>query len=107
MLQALADQGLLPAGLSPRDADRIDWTAALAHAVHLYLARTPSALLMLQLDDLADEPHQANLPGSTTEYPNWRWRTTRELGELLDDGAIREELAAVSAARMGRPSTIE
>lgn len=99
LLHALADEGLLPDGLSPSDADHLDWTSDLARAVHLYLARTPSKLLMVQLDDLADELHQANLPGSTNEYPNWRRRLSRGLGDLLNDPRLLEQLAAVTSTR--------
>ena len=86
-------------GLRPSDADRLDWTPELTGAVHLYLARTPSTLLMVQLDDLANEMHQANLPGSTTEYPNWRRRLSRRLGDLLGDPAIRAQMASITSAR--------
>ncbi len=99
LLQALASEGLLPDGLSPSDADHLDWTPDLVGAVHLYLARTPSMLLLVQLDDLANEMHQANLPGSTTEYPNWRRRLSRRLGDLLSDPAIREQMGAIASAR--------
>ncbi len=99
LLQALASEGLLSDGLRPSDADRLDWTPELTGAVHLYLARTPSTLLMVQLDDLANEMHQANLPGSTTEYPNWRRRLSRRLGDLLGDPAIRAQMASITSAR--------
>ena len=56
-------------------------------------------LLLVQLDDLANEMHQANLPGSTTEYPNWRRRLSRRLGDLLNDPAIREQMGAIASAR--------
>ncbi|MEI9988668.1 MAG: 4-alpha-glucanotransferase [Rhizomicrobium sp.] len=96
LLHALAEEGLLPNGSDRADAD---WTADLGCAVQVYLARTPSRLLLIQLDDLADELHQANLPGSTTEYPNWRRRLSRTLAELQLDSGTKEGLAAVSFAR--------
>jgi (1->4)-alpha-D-glucan 1-alpha-D-glucosylmutase len=99
LLQALANEGLLPDGFSPADADHLDWSTDLAGAVHLYLARTPSKLLMVQLDDLADELHQANLPGSTTEYPNWRRRLSRGLEGLLNDPAVRGHIATINSIR--------
>jgi 4-alpha-glucanotransferase len=101
LLQALAEENLLPEGLVP-SADQIEWTPELAAAVHVYLARTPSALLMIQLEDLADERHQANLPGSTSEHPNWRRRLVRTLSDLENDPAIRRGMIAIAAARAGR-----
>jgi 4-alpha-glucanotransferase len=97
LLQALADEGLLPTGLDP--AGHIAWTEQLTGAVHAYLARSPSLLFMVQLDDLVDQTHQANLPGSVSEYPNWRRRLKKPLEELAAEPAFQVAMAAVSAAR--------
>jgi 4-alpha-glucanotransferase len=99
LLQALADESLLPDGVSPSDSDRLPWTAELALAVHAYLARSPSLLFLVQLDDLAGEAHQANLPGSTTQYPNWRRRQARMLDELFTDSATQTQIATIAAER--------
>jgi (1->4)-alpha-D-glucan 1-alpha-D-glucosylmutase len=99
LLQALADEALLPDGVSPADANRLDWTPELALAVHAYLARSPSLLFLAQLDDLAGEAHQANLPGSTTEYPNWRRRQARLLDDLFTDPATQKAMTRIAAER--------
>jgi (1->4)-alpha-D-glucan 1-alpha-D-glucosylmutase len=54
-------------------------TPELARAVHMYLARTPAALLMVQLEDVLGEVDQINLPGTTSEYRNWRRKFTLPL----------------------------
>ena len=36
------------------------------------LARTPSRLVAVQLEDLIGMAEQANLPGTIDEHPNWR-----------------------------------
>jgi (1->4)-alpha-D-glucan 1-alpha-D-glucosylmutase len=41
-------------------------------AVHAFLAAAPSALMMVQLEDVAGEVEQANMPGTVDEHPNWR-----------------------------------
>jgi 4-alpha-glucanotransferase len=99
LLQALADVALLPTGMTPADADRLAWTPRLAQAVQAYLARASSLLFMAQLDDLAGETHQTNLPGSTVQYPNWRRRMARTLKYLLTDPAIQEEMKAIAVER--------
>jgi len=99
LLKALASQGLLPEGISPADADTLAWTAQLAQAAHAYLARSPSALFMVQLDDLTGQALQANLPGSVTEYPNWRRRQVRPLEDDLADPAVRTAMDAIAADR--------
>ncbi|MGH3872931.1 MAG: 4-alpha-glucanotransferase [Pseudonocardiaceae bacterium] len=41
-------------------------------AMHALLARTPCRLLLASPYDVLGEPRQPNLPGTTTEYPNWQ-----------------------------------
>ncbi|MEN3185764.1 MAG: 4-alpha-glucanotransferase [Atribacterota bacterium] len=39
-----------------------------------FLALTPSLLVAMSLDDILESAVQPNLPGTTTEFPNWRHR---------------------------------
>jgi len=99
LLQALAEEALLPEGVSPAEAESVAWSEALALAVHAYLARSPSLLFLAQLDDLALQAHQANLPGSTTQYPNWRRRQARTIDDLFTDTVVQKELTTIAAER--------
>jgi 4-alpha-glucanotransferase len=56
----------------------------LARAAHAYLARTPSALAMAQIDDLTDEADPVNVPTTSDEHPNWRRRLSLTLEELAE-----------------------
>ncbi len=98
LLQALAHEALLPPGLSA-DAASVSWSPELATAVHAYLARSQAKLLLVQLDDLAGEELQANLPGSTSGYPSWRRRLRRSIEELSAAPQIREAVAIIAAER--------
>jgi 4-alpha-glucanotransferase len=77
LLSALRSEGLLPAEGEP-DA------GGLARAAHAYLARTPSALAMAQIDDLTDEADPVNVPTTSDEHPNWRRRLSLTLEELAE-----------------------
>jgi len=99
LLKALAAEGLLPESLVGQNPDELGWTPQLAEAAHAFLARSPSALFMVQLDDLTGQAQQANLPGSITEYPNWRRRLARPLEEVFADPAIGEGMAAAVRAQ--------
>ena len=61
---ALAREGLAVAAARP---DPAEFTVAL----YRYLARTPAALLGVSLADAVGERRPQNLPGTTTQYPNW------------------------------------
>jgi 4-alpha-glucanotransferase len=99
LLHALAGEGLLPAEINPDEPGHVGWSAQLTAAGHAYLAPSPATPFIVQLDDLVGQRHQANLPGSVTEYPNWRRRLPLPLEELGAAPAFQSAMAAVAAAR--------
>jgi len=99
MLRRLRDQGLLPEGISDDPAQVPVMTPALCRAAHRHLARTPSQLMVVQLEDLLMQLDQANLPATTFEQPNWRRRLRLTLQELTHDPVANEVLAAVARER--------
>jgi 4-alpha-glucanotransferase len=82
LLRALAAEKLLPAGINADDPDATPLTPALAAAIHGYLSRSPACVLMVQIDDLMEEPEQVNLPGTVDERPNWRRRLSMTADRL-------------------------
>ncbi|WP_041344863.1 4-alpha-glucanotransferase [Nitrobacter winogradskyi] len=60
-----------------------------------FLARTPSRILAIALDDLIELRDQPNIPGTLNEHPNWRRRTPvrlEDLGGCIDLDALRHAL---------------
>lgn len=101
-MAALRDQGLLSEGFpSAADADPAA-IGELIGAVLRFLARTPSQLAMINLDDLLAEEEQLNLPGTVETYPNWRRRLSAPLESLAGDPFVLKVLRAVAAERGGR-----
>jgi 4-alpha-glucanotransferase len=86
-------------GLLPEAAGGDDPAAAAALAAHRWLARTPAALVLAQLEDLELTDLQVNLPGTVDEHPNWRRRTATTLADLLTSPLARELLAALREER--------
>ena len=105
IIEALRNEDLLPSGFEQAAAANTPWSPEIANAVHMYLARSPALLLTVQLDDLVGEEQQANLPGTSMEYPNWRKRLDRTLRDIADDPVIAKTVAAVAQARQGSPPT--
>ncbi|SDE27794.1 4-alpha-glucanotransferase [Rhodospira trueperi] len=64
----------------------------LIEAIHRYIARTPSLILLLQLEDALNEIDQANVPGTVDEHPNWR----RRLSLAVEDLAGHPRFAALA-----------
>ncbi len=100
LLTALDNAGLLPAGVS---CDAIAATSVLdpvlATAVQTYLARTPSRLAVVQLEDLLGMQEQPNLPGTIDEYPNWRRKLSLPLEQWPEDEQVATLVAALVHAR--------
>src|SRR5215469_13611661 len=90
---ALAREGLVTVGARPGPAE---FTVAL----YGYLARTPAALVGVSLADAVGERRSQNLPGTTTQYPNWRVPLGDGDGRpvLLEDLATHPGVRAVVAA---------
>jgi (1->4)-alpha-D-glucan 1-alpha-D-glucosylmutase len=69
-------------------------------AAYGFLARTPCALLIVQMEDLALEREQPNVPGTDDRHPNWRRKLSRNLGEIF---AAPSTDAILDAVRTERP----
>jgi 4-alpha-glucanotransferase len=76
-----------------------DRAVAPFNAILRFLARTPSHLLMVGLDDLLGVEDQANLPGTTDEHPNWRRRLPLDITAVMADERIAAAAAILNAER--------
>lgn len=88
-------EAMVAAGFATDD----DVTSIVA-AAHGFLARTPCALFVVQMEDLAMEREQANVPGSGDRHPNWRRKLSREL-EIIFAAASTDTI--LGAVRRERP----
>jgi 4-alpha-glucanotransferase len=96
LLAALREQGLQPAAPA---APSEPFTDQLASALHVYLARSPSRLVALQIEDLLGMVDPVNVPGTDREYPNWRRKLTADIEDMMTRRDLDESFAAVSRAR--------
>lgn len=99
LIAALKDQGLVPEGFPEEGAEEEETAHRLVVAVERFLARSPSHLLKVNLDDLLLEAEQLNLPGTVGEYPNWRRKYSIPLEALGDDPFVNEVIQAVKSER--------
>jgi 4-alpha-glucanotransferase len=89
----LEDEGLLDPGA--RD------TWATTAALHAFLASTPAMLVAATLEDALQAGDRPNVPGTTTERPNWSLPLPVPLEEFAGDPRVRR-LAAVLSNGMKR-----
>ena len=99
VLAALAEQALLPpAPRTPADP----FTPQLAHALHVYLARSPTTLVSLQMEDLLGMVDPVNIPGTDREYPNWQRKMSADLEDLVGRADLDGFFRDICAARASR-----
>ena len=96
LLGALQEQGLAPHHPSTPFEP---FSAELAQALHLYLARSPTALVALQMEDLLGMVDPVNVPGTNREYPNWQRKISADLEEIAARDDIAACLAQIDRAR--------
>lgn len=74
-----------------------------ADAVHRYVARTPCALMTVQLEDVFGEAEQANLPATLDDqHPNWRRKVGIDLEDWARDGRFGRACAAIRGEGRGQ-----
>ena len=101
LLDALVREGLLPperCGEFLTQEGEPRWGPELGDAIHAYLARSRSCLALVQLEDIAGEAEQANLPGTTDAHPNWRRRLPFLLDELIAGPAMARTATLLAEA---------
>jgi 4-alpha-glucanotransferase len=102
LLDALAGEGLLAperfAALLPEDGEPV-YAQELGEAILAYLARSRARLMLVQIEDVAGEAEQANLPGTTDAHPNWRRRLSARLEDLVAGPEMARVAALVTASR--------
>lgn len=94
LLQALAREGLeigAEGDVNPSD---------LVEAVYRYLARSPSHIVAVQIEDVLGQLDQVNMPGTIFEHPNWCRRLPKTVDEILSDNRF---VSLCRALRHERP----
>jgi 4-alpha-glucanotransferase len=68
-------------------------------AAHEYLARTSSALVIAQLDDMTGEAEPVNVPATSTEHPNWRRKYSKGLSEIASEPELWRSIETMRTVR--------
>ena len=71
------------------------------------LAASPARYVLVTLEDLWLEERPQNVPGTSSERPNWQRRAHRSLTEIIGDAAVRRMLNAIGERRRTPPVRTE
>jgi 4-alpha-glucanotransferase len=104
----IEDRNLLIATLA--DLDVIDLQKApeqtpaqmnteLSIAVQKYMAKAPSHIQLIPLEDGLEIIEQVNIPGTIDEHPNWRQKLPVTMNEFWEESSVVSIAQAMQQAR--------
>ncbi|HEY9043027.1 MAG TPA: 4-alpha-glucanotransferase [Rheinheimera sp.] len=71
----------------------------LIRASHLFTASQPARLFAFQLEDLLQMSTPVNIPGTSTEYPNWRRKLIHNIEDILQRPEVLQMINNIRTAR--------
>ena len=95
LIEAMAAAGVRPHWPVER------FEPAFAAAVHAFVASTASSLVAVQAEDLLAMTDPVNVPGTSSEYPNWRRKLSGDFAELLRGDSARPIVETMRRLRPG------
>lgn len=102
LLSALDSSGLWPED-KKRQGDYLygeNYPEGIEEAVHKLLAKSPSKVVMLQLEDVFQVDVEQNLPGTDIDkYPNWRHRLPVDLEDFKQSDAFWRHVDVIKNGR--------
>ncbi|VGM96439.1 4-alpha-glucanotransferase [uncultured Avibacterium sp.] len=69
------------------------------HQLQAYVGKVESALLGLQPEDWINMSDPVNIPGTSTQYPNWRRRLSQNVTEIFNDPEVQQLLQKINTCR--------
>jgi len=97
--RVLRREGVWPSGVDETEALHQPLSSELMCAIHLYVAQSPSSLMLVTVEDLVGDTAQVNLPGTLDSYPNWSHKTPLTLNEVKGNSNAKQLASALKAAR--------
>ena len=73
--------------------------AELVRKSHLLVAQQPAKLFAFQLEDLTLMATPVNIPGTSTEYPNWQRKLEHNIEQILQQAEVQQLIGAIRLAR--------
>jgi len=98
LLELLQEQSLLPDTWQVDELNR-KFDLDLCAAIHRLCSRSVSRWVFLQLEDLQLMSEPVNIPGTHTEYRNWRRRQSLRVKEIFETPGICELVAGIKQER--------
>lgn len=107
LLQWLDELSILPAQWRDRNVEQ-PFEAGLGSAIIRGCGESNAQMVAIQLDDLCGLDTPVNIPGTDTEFPNWRRKLPVTVEALFADADARRMLHAIQETRdKGREAGVQ
>ena len=83
----------------PRDAKEVKMTLDFAKALQIHMCKGSCSLFSTQIEDWIGVDKPVNIPGTNTEYPNWRRKLTADLEFIFDQDHVKSMTKEMTDAR--------
>ncbi|SKA67022.1 4-alpha-glucanotransferase [Succinivibrio dextrinosolvens DSM 3072] len=82
-----------------RDAKEVKMTPDFAKALQIHMCKGSCSLFSTQIEDWIGVDKPVNIPGTNTEYPNWRRKLTADLEFIFDMEHVKTMTKEMTDAR--------
>ena len=86
-------------GVAPPDPPPSEDPVAAVDLSLAFVARSPSPLMVVPVEDLMARTAQPNLAGTVDEHPNWRRRHPVPAHQIFDDRSVAERASLIRKHR--------
>ena len=98
ILDSLNWHGVLPDHVN-RNALYCGMDLDLDFAMQIHMCNGSCALFSTQLEDWLEMEKPVNIPGTSTEYPNWRRKLSKNINEIFADPKLHQLATKMTEAR--------
>ncbi|MPW29691.1 4-alpha-glucanotransferase [Agarivorans sp. B2Z047] len=82
-----------------RDVNWVGMDKGLNYGIQVHMAKGSCNLLSVQLEDWMEMDKPVNVPGTSSEYPNWRRKLTWNLSDLFNNHDVQHLMYSLTDAR--------
>ena len=101
LIAALADLDVIDLEKAPQQTPA-EMNTELSMAVQKYMAKAPSHIQLIPLEDGLEIIEQVNIPGTIDEHPNWRQKLPVTMNEFWKKNSV---ISIAQAMKQARPKT--
>ena len=101
LIAALADLDVIDLEKAPQQTPA-EMNTELSMAVQKYMAKAPSHIQLIPLEDGLEIIEQVNIPGTIDEHPNWRQKLPVTMNEFWKENSV---ISIAQAMKQARPKT--